>query len=814
MTNSWVDIKNADVILIMGGNAAEAHPCGFKWVTEAKAHNNAKLIVVDPRFTRSAAVADLYCPIRAGSDIAFLLGVIKYLLDNGKVHREYVKAYTNAAYVVKEGYDFNAEDGLFTGYNAEKRSYVRDTWDYEIDPATGYAVRDASFSNPRSVYQLMLKHVARYTPEMVERICGSPQDKFLKVCEHIASTANGERVMTSLYALGWTQHSTGAQNIRSMAMIQLLCGNVGIPGGGVNALRGHSNIQGLTDLGVLSGSLPGYLVMPTDAEATFAGYMKSRDAQFKPLQANQVSYWQNYKKFFVSHLKTMFGKYATAENDFGYDWLPKYDGGYDILKQFDLMAQGKLNGYICQGFNPLLSVPNKAKVMAALGKLKFLVTIDPLDTETSRFWENHGEFNDIDPTQVQTEVFQLPSACFAEEEGSLTNSSRTLQWHWKAADPPGQAKGDAAIMAELFLRIKALYKAEGGARPDPIYYTDWNYAQPRNPSPDELLREINGRALTDLADPADAAKIIKKAGEQLDGFAQLRDDGSTTSGCWIYSGVYPEAGNLSARRDTADPSGLGVFAKWGFSWPANRRILYNRASCDPSGKAWSQRKKYVEWNGTKWVSPDVPDFPATIAPDKNAGPFIMNAEGVAKLWVRKGMADGPFPEHYEPFESPAINALHAKTQSNPAARVFKGDLAAMGTSADYPYVATTYRLTEHFHYWSKHAKINAILQPEFFVEISEVLAQEKKIANGSMVEVKSSRGMIKAKAVVTRRMPVLNIDGKPVHTVGIPIHWGFTGEAKKGFGVNVLTPFVGDANTQTPEYKAFLVNIAPIAAQV
>jgi formate dehydrogenase major subunit len=812
MTNSWIDIKNADVILIMGGNAAEAHPCGFKWVTEAKAHNGAKLIVVDPRFTRSAAVADLYCPIRAGTDITFLLGMINYLIGNGKLHREYMKAYTNASYIVKEGYGFNAEDGLFSGYNAEKRSYARDTWEYEMDPATGYAVRDASLTNPRCVFQLLKKHVERYTPETVERICGSPKDKFLAVCELAASTANGERVMTSLYALGWTQHSTGSQNIRGMAMIQLLCGNIGIPGGGVNALRGHSNVQGLTDMGVLSNSMPGYLAMPSDAETNFATYIKNRD--FKPLQENQVSYWQNYKKFFVSHLKSMYGKYATPENDFGFGWLPKYDGGYDTLKQFDLMFQGKINGYVCQGFNPLMSVPNKAKTAAALAKLKFLVTIDPLDTETSRFWENHGEFNDADPASIQTEVFQLPSTCFAEEEGSFTNSSRNIMWHWKAADPPGEARGDAAIMAELFLRIRNLYKTEGGPRPDPIYYTDWSYIQPANPSPDELVREINGRAIVDLPDPADATKFVKKAGEQLDGFAQMRDDGTTTGGCWIYSGLYTEAGNMTARRDTADPSGLGVYPKWGFAWPANRRILYNRASCDPSGKAWSVRKKYVEWNGTRWVSPDVPDFPATLAPEKNAGPFIMNAEGVGKLWVRKGMADGPFPEHYEPFETPVGNVLHEKTVSNPVARLFKADGEAMGKADAFPYVATTYRLTEHFHYWTKHARINAILQPELFVEISEDLAKEKGIANGGTVQVSSNRGSIKAKAVVTKRIPTLTIDGKTVHTVGIPIHWGFTGEAKKGFGVNVLTPFVGDANVQTPEYKAFLVNIEPIAATV
>lgn len=804
MTNNWTDIKNADVVIIMGGNAAEAHPCGFKWVTEAKHHNKARLIVVDPRFTRSAAVADFYCPIRPGTDIAYLGGVINYLLSNDKIHHNYVLNYTNAALIVKEGFDFDPEEGIFSGYNPDKRSYDRSGWEYEIG-ADGFVVKDTTLRHPRSVFQLLKAHFARYTPEMVERVCGSPKDKFLKVCEYIASTANGERSMTSMYALGWTQHSHGSQNIRSMAMIQLLCGNIGVPGGGVNALRGHSNVQGYTDIGILAHLVPGYLGMPRDNEPTLDAHLVARD--FRPIQPDQTSYWQNYNKFYVSFLKAMYGSAATPANNFGYDWFPKIDKVYDTLLQFDLMHQGKINGYICQGFNPLLSVPNKAKMKSALAKLKFLVSIDPLETETARFWENHGAFNDVNPADIQTEVFMLPSTCFAEDEGSLTNSSRTLLWHWKAGTPPGEAKTDIDILAELYLKVRGLYEAEGGTAPEPILNTDWSYADPLKPTPDELLRELNGKALARIPDAADPTKAQYEAGQQLASFGHLKDDGSTMSACWLYTGSYTEKGNIAARRDNSDPSGKNVFPNWGFAWPANRRILYNRASADPQGKPWSERKSYVYWDGAKWTGADVPDYGGTVAPERNVGPFIMNPEGVSRLFARKLMAEGPFPEHYEPFESPVANAFHPKMNSNPAARVFNGDLDVFGQSDEFPYVATTYRLTEHFHFWTKNNILNSIVQPQQFVELSEELAQQKGIEQGGWVRVSSNRGSILAKAVVTKRIKPLICDGKTVHTVGVPIHWGFVGVAKKGYAANVLTPFVGDANSQAPEYKAFLVDV-------
>jgi formate dehydrogenase major subunit len=806
MTNHWVDIKNADLILIMGGNAAEAHPCGFKWVTEAKAHNKARLIVVDPRFTRSASVADVYAPIRTGTDMVFLGGVISYLLAKDQIQHEYVKNYTDFTFIVRE--DFSFSDGLYSGYNAEKRSYDKTSWDYEIGP-DGYVKSDPTLAHPRCVYQLMKQQYARYTPEMVARVCGTPQEKFLQICEMIASTSTPTRAMTIMYALGWTQHSVGSQMIRHGAMVQLLLGNIGIAGGGMNALRGHSNIQGLTDLGLMSNLLTGYMTLPSEAEQTYEHYIAAR--AFKPLRPNQLSYWQNYDKFFVSLMKAWWGDAATAENHWAYDYLPKLDKLYDMLQAFELMHQGQMNGYICQGFNPLAAAPNKAKLNAALAQLKFLVIMDPLATETSEFWRNFGEHNAVDPAQIKTEVFRLPTSCFAEEEGSLTNSSRWLQWHWKGAEPPGEARSDIDIMSGLFTRIRALYQKDGGALPDPILKLSWPYAHPDTPTPSELAREYSGKALKDLADPKDASKITRKAGEQLAAFAELRNDGTTASGCWIFCGAWGPSGNLMARRDNSDPTGIGQTVNWAYAWPANRRVLYNRASCDLDGKPFNRERALVAWNGTAWAGADIPDFKADEDPTHGMGPFIMNPEGVARFFARNNMVEGPFPEHYEPFETPLaknpLNPNEPRALNNPAARVFPDDRKAFGTAAEFPHAATTYRLTEHFHYWTKHVRLNAIIQPEQFVEIGEALGKDLGIASGDTVKVSSNRGYIRAIAVVTKRLKPLQIEGKTLHHVGIPIHWGFKGLAKPGFLANTLTPFVGDANSQTPEFKSFLVKV-------
>jgi formate dehydrogenase major subunit len=809
MTNHWVDIKNADLILIMGGNAAEAHPCGFKWVTEAKAHNKAKLIVVDPRFTRSASVADYYAPIRPGSDIVFLGGLINYLLTNNKFQRDYVVNYTDLPFIVKEGFSFT--NGIYSGYDADKRKYDRTSWDYEIG-ADGYAKVDPTLTHPRCVYTLLKQHYARYTLEMVERVCGTPKERAAHVWELIASTAVPTRAMTIMYALGWTQHSIGAQIIRTGAMVQLLLGNIGISGGGMNALRGHSNIQGLTDLGLLSNQLPGYITMPSENEQDYAKFIAART--LKPLRPNQLSYWQNTPKFVVSLMKTWWGDAATAQNNWAYDYLPKLDKLYDMLQVYELMQEGKINGYLAQGFNPLAAAPNKAKLTAAFSKLKFLVIMDPLATETSEFWRNYGEHNEVDSSSIHTEVFRLPTTCFAEENGALVNSARWLQWHWKGANPPGEARSDLEIMAGIFTRMRSMYVKEGGAFPDPIVNLTWKYVNPESPDPEELAKEYSGSALKDLADPKDPTKIIRKAGEQLAAFAELRDDGSTQSGCWIFCGAWGPNGNLMARRDNSDPTGIGQTLNWAWAWPANRRVLYNRASCDTAGKPLNPDRVLVRWNGSAWSGPDIADFKADENPAGGMGPFIMNPEGVARFFARDGMAEGPFPEHYEPFETPLgynpMNPGQTLAVSNPAARVFPGDRAAFGKADEFPHVATTYRLTEHFHYWTKHVRLNSILQPQQFVEIGEALANEIGIATGARVKVSSKRGYIKAVAMVTKRIRPLTVDGKVVHTVGVPIHWGFMGVAKPGFLANTLTPSVGDANSQTPEFKAFLVKVEKI----
>ena len=810
MTNHWVDIKNADVILVMGGNAAEAHPCGFKWVTEAKAHRKARFIVVDPRFTRTASVADLYAPIRTGTDIAFLGGVINYLLTNDKIQHDYVRDYTDMSFIVREDFAFN--DGIFSGYDASKHTYPdKSSWDYERGD-DGFVKTDATMQHPRCVYNLMKAHFARYTPETVERICGTPREKFIKVCEILASTAVPNRAATIMYALGWTHHSVGSQMIRTGAMVQLLLGNIGVAGGGMNALRGHSNIQGLTDLGLMSNLLTGYMTLPMQAEQDYDAYIEKR--ALKPLRPNQLSYWKNYRAFYVSLMKAWWGDAATAENHWGYDYLPKLDKSYDLMQGLELMYQGKMNGYIAQGFNPLAAAPNKGKTATALAKLKWLVVMDPLATETSEFWKNHGEYNDVDSSRIKTEVFRLPTTCFAEEDGSLVSSGRVLQWHWQGAAPPGDARSDLQIMGGLFVRIRDRYRKEGGKYPDPILNLAWPYANPESPSAAEMAKEYNGRALADLADPKDPTKVLVKKGEQLASFAQLKDDGTTASGCWIFCGSWTQAGNQMARRDNADPTGIGQSLGWAWAWPANRRVLYNRASCDASGKPLDPARKLIAWNGSAWSGSDIPDFKADEPPESGMGPFIMVPEGVARFFARDAMVEGPFPEHYEPFESPVgYNPLHPNNPlayNNPAARVFADDRAAFGKAAQYPHVATTYRLTEHFHYWTKHVRLNAILQPEQFVEIGEDLAHSLGVSMGERVKVSSNRGYIVAVAVVTKRIRPLMIEGKKVQTVGIPLHWGFMGLAKPGYLTNTLTPVVGDGNAQTPEFKSFLVKVEKV----
>jgi formate dehydrogenase major subunit len=815
MTNGWVDIKNADVILAMGGNPAENHPCGFKWFMEAKRNRGARLVAVDPRFTRTAAVADLYSPIRAGTDIAYLLGIIRYAIETKRFHEEYVRLFTNGPYVITDKFGF--EDGLFTGFDEAKRTYDKTSWAYEPNPKTRAYEVDPTLQHPRCVFQLLKKHVDRYTPETVERICGTPKETFLKVCEIVTSTGNAQRAGTITYALGWTQHSIGVQIIRAAAMLQLLLGNVGRPGGGVNAFRGHSNIQGATDLAGTFEILPGYLKTPQGQHQTLADYLK--DAT--PTTLNQqhwasMNYWINYPKFMVSLLKAQYGKNATKENDFGYSWLPKVDGNYSWMYIFDDAYRGSSTrlgakepgpeGLITFGMNPVGIGPNVPKIIGALSKLKWLVVGENYEIETATFWKAPKEYGTPDASQIKTEVFQLPASGFAEKDGTFTNSARWMQWKWKALDPPGQAWTDQAILSRIFLAVRELYAKEGGALPEQLLNVTWSYTNPAEPDLGEVLKEINGKALADIPDPADKTKLLRAAGQQLENFGQLQDDGSTMCGNWLHLGVYTEAGNNAQRRSTADPTGLGMYHNWAFSWPANRRVMYNRASADADGKPWDPKRPGIVWNGAKWVG-DVPDIKPD-SPPGEFGAFIMNAEGVGRLFA-PNLNDGPFPEHYESVEPAIENPLHPRVTGNPATVRFTSDKDVYGTAKDFPIVCTTYRLTEHYHYWTKHTQMLNQLQPGFFVEIPEELAKEKGIANGGQVRVTSARGSIQGVAMVTKRLRPLKVDGKPLWQIGFPLHWGYAAGNTGHTGplANFLTPSAMDPNTWTPEFKTFLVKL-------
>ena len=818
MTNGWVDIKNADVILAMGGNPAENHPCGFKWFIEAKKHRGAKLVVVDPRFTRTAAVADFYAPIRPGTDIAFLLGVIRYALETRRYHEDYVRIHTNGPYVVGEKYGF--EDGLFTGFDAAKGAYEKAAWAYAADPKSKAYRVDPAMKDPRCVLQLLKAHVDRYTPETVEKICGTPKDKFLKVCEIVTSTGNAARAGTITYALGWTQHSTGVQIIRAAAMLQLLLGNVGRPGGGVNAFRGHSNIQGATDIAGTYEILPGYLKTPQGPFQTLSAYLEDATPTTLNKQAwASMNYWQNYPKFMVSLLKAVWGRNATTENDWGYAWLPKVDGNYSWMYIFDDMYRGSSTraggqepgpeGFITFGMNPVGIGPNSSKVLNALAKLKWLVVVENYEIETATFWKAPQAYGGPETAKIRTEVYQLPASGFAEKDGTFTNSARWMQWKWKAVDPPGDAKTDQEILARILLAVQELYRKEGGASPEPVLNVSWDYTNPAEPDLGEVLKEINGKALADVADPKDKTKVVRAAGQQLEAFDQLRDDGSTMCGNWLHLGVYTDAGNNAQRRSTADPTGLGMYPNWGFSWPANRRIMYNRASADANGKAWDPSRPGIVWNGTKWVG-DTPDMKPD-APPGTYGAFIMNPEGVGRLYAAS-LADGPFPEHYESVEPAVDNLLHPKVTSNPATKKFASDKDVYGKKEDFPIVCTTYRLTEHYHYWTKHTQVLNQLQPGFFVELPAELAKTMGIANGSRVRVRSARGAIEGVAMVTPRLPRLLVDGKELWHIGFPLHWGYAAGDTGHTGplANFLTPSAMDANTWTPEFKTFLVKLEKV----
>lgn len=783
MTNHWSDLQNTDCALIMGGNPAENHPISFRWLTKAK-EKGAKIVSVDPRFTRTSSKADVYASLRSGTDIAFMGGMINYALENNLIHREYVAEYTNASFIVKKDFAFN--DGLFSGYDEATRKYDKTKWAFETDEE-GNPKKDKTLTHPRSVFQLMRKHFSRYDVDSVIAVTGTPKEDYLKVCETFCSTSKIGKSGTIMYAMGTTQHTVGTQNVRAFGIIQLLLGNIGLPGGGINAMRGESNVQGSTDFALLYHLLPGYVGAPTaiPEHATLEGYNTK--------ETPSGGYWSNKPKFLVSMLKAWYGPNATKANEFGYQYLPKGNKNYSHINLFNAMYKGELEGAFLFGTNPVVGGPNAGKEKEALSKLKWLVAVDLWETETSAFWQEEAG---SDPSKIDTEVFLLPAASSYEKEGSVSNSSRWMQYRWKAIDPKGESLADLEIIHMLVKNIKGLYKNESSAAARQINALYWNYGEGHHPDIDLVCKEINGYDLT--------------TGQLLKGFGDLKDDGTTSSGNWIYSGFYPEEGkNRSKNRDNKDTGG-GNFLNWAYAWPANRRILYNRASADPSGKPWSDKKAVIWWDESqkKWTGNDIPDFKPTVAPADAGGtnPFIMINGGVGGLFAPT-LNDGPFPEHYEPFESPVKNSFSSQ-EINPAVVIIEGEFNLKGDSKKYPIVGTTYRVSEHWQSGSmtRNQEWLSELAGHMYIEMSEELAKEKGIKNKDKIIVSSARGDIKAYAMVTKRFKPHMMNGKKVHQVGMPWHFGYKGYAT-GDTANRLTPHIGDANTTIPEYKAFLCDI-------
>jgi len=822
MTNHWIDFKNADVILVMGANPASNHPISMKWVMRAK-EKGAKLIVVDPRFTQTASKADLYAPMRSGTDIAFLGGMIKYILDNHLYFKEYMVNYTNASFLVNPDFKGPGElSGLFSGYDEKTRKYDKKSWSFQM-AENGTPKKDPTLQNPQCVLQLLKKHYSRYTLDKVSSITGTPKDKLEAVYKLYGTTGKPDRAGTELYAMGWTQHTVGTQNIRAMCIIQLLLGNIGIAGGGINALRGESNVQGSTDHGLLFHLLPGYNATPSAALADLNGYIEKYTPKTK--EPKSVNWWANRNKYIVSYLKAIYGKAATKENDFGYNWLPKIDEGMNAswLMLFDKMSKGQFEGFFAWGQNPACSGANSNKTRKAMAKLKWLVNVNLFDNETASFWKGPG----MNPKEIQTEVFMLPCVASIEKEGSLSNSSRLAKWRYKAVDHVGQSKPDADIMNELFLKVRELYRKEGGKFTAPIMNVTWNYGKEVNIH--TVAKEINGYYLEDVYDKkANPPKLIGKKGELCATFVHLQADGTTSSGNWLYCQSYTQKEgkvvNMMARRGKSDPTGLGLYPEWAWAWPVNRRIIYNRASVDLNGNPWDPKRAILKWDANKedpvtkklgmWVG-DVPDGPAPpMGKDTGKYPFIMKNDGVASLYG-PGLNDGPFPEHYEALECPLEANIMSKQRVNPTIKIFnEGDDSFYSCDVRYPYVATTYRVTEHWQtgVMTRHTPWLLEMAPQQFVEMSRELAADKGIKNGDPVKVKSGRGEIYAVAMVTSRFKPFKIGAQTVHQVGMPwcFGWQYPGDPKAGDSANLLTPTVGDANTMIPESKAFMVNIEKI----
>ena len=821
MTNHWIDIKNSDCILIMGSNAAENHPVSFKYVTQAM-ENGAKLISVDPRFTRTSAKADIYTALRSGTDIAFLGGMLKYILDNDLYNKEYTAAYTNAGFIV--GKSFGFDDGLFAGYSKNEKGpalgrYDKSAWAFEMDD-DGVPRMDKSLSHERCVVQLLKKHFSRYDLDTVSQVTGTPKQDLLTVYKTYAATGARAKAGTIMYAMGWTQHTVGTQNIRAMAIIQLLLGNMGVAGGGVNALRGESNVQGSTDHCLLWHIWPGYLKTPRASNTSLDAYnTKWTPESNDPLSAN---WWSNYPKYSVSMLKSFFGDAATPDNQFGYNWLPKVDDDkvYSWSDLFDAMYQKDIRGFFAWGQNPACSGSNAAKIRKALENLDWMVNVNLFDNETGSFW--HGP--DADPKKIRTEVFMLPASVSVEKEGSITNSGRWMQWRYQGPRPLGNSRPDGDIILELGHWIKKAYAA-GGVFPDPVLNLKWDYESNGAYDPHKVAKEINGYFTKDVTIKG---KQCKK-GTLVPSFAWLQDDGSTSSGNWLYCNSYTEKGNMSARRSQKDAeNNIGLYPEFAWCWPVNRRIIYNRASVDPKGQPWDKKDWVIKFAGDvkdgkyvsqKWIG-DVPDGgwyplenPDGTKRDDARYPFIMRKHGHGQIFG-PGLADGPFPEHYEPLECPVEKNLFSSQMTSPTAVVYQTEADAHATcDPRFPFVGTTYRVTEHWQtgLMTRPQEWLMELQPSVFVEMSEELAALRGIENGERVKVASARASLECTAIVTRRFKPFQIGYATVHQVGIPWHYGWRWPASGAEeSANLLTPPSGDPNTRIPETKAFMVNVTKL----
>ena len=798
MTNHWIDIKNADVVLIIGSNAAEHHPVSFKWIMRAK-DNGAALIHVDPKFSRTSARCDYHVPLRSGTDIAFLGGMVNYILESNSYFHDYVVNYTNASFIVGKGYDF--KDGLFSGYDAKARKYDQSKWGFEKG-SDGAPLRDATLKHERCVFNLMKKHYSRYTLKNVSDITGVSEENLLKVYKQFCATGKPDKAGTILYALGWTQHTVGVQNIRCSTLVQLLLGNIGVAGGGINALRGEPNVQGSTDHALLYHVLPGYIGLPLAPWQTLAQFNKANTPVTKI--PNSANWWGNRPKYFASLLKGWYGEEAKPENDFCYGLLPKGEPGadYSYMYVMDKMYQGKVKGGFVFGVNPMNSFPNTNKMRKALDNLDWMVCAELHNSETTDNWHRPG----VDPKKMKTEVFLLPSAHRVEKAGTISNSGRWLLWFDKAVEPAGEARNFADMFVPLINKLRELYKAEGGKLPEALLKMNW----PEKYDPEEWTRRINGFF---WADTKIGNRLYKK-GDLVPAFGNLQADGSTSSLNWLYTGSYTEdEGNKSKRRDptqTPMQAAIGLYPNWSWCWPVNRRILYNRASVDLNGKPYNPKKAVIEWDGKKWVG-DVPDGPWAPQADTKNGKlaYIMTTDGYAQLYG-PGRLDGPFPEHYEPAETPVAQHPFSKQLSSPVYKFHTSDMDKLAKAADpkYPIVLTTYSMTEHWCGGGETRNVPNLLEaePQLYVEMSPELAKEKGIANGDGVIVESARGRVEAIAMVTVRIRPFKVMGKTVHLIGMPFAYGWT-TPKCGDSTNRLTIVACDPNTTIPEAKACCVNI-------